>query len=71
MPLALNDNPSDGSPRFSLIGYQFGSLMICLGAKFVISPRIIVALGWGAGFKPVLQKCLLSAPSFWVEGREG
>jgi len=41
--------------------------MICLRAKFVISPRIIVALGWGAGFKPVLQKCLLSAPSFWVK----
>jgi hypothetical protein len=59
MPLALNDNPSDGSPRFSLIGYQFGSLMICLGAKFVISPRIIVALGWGGRIQTITKMSVI------------
>jgi hypothetical protein len=70
MPLALNENPSHGSPPFSQLGNSLEVLGPVLCAKFVIFTRITVALV-GTGFKPVLQKCLFSAPFFLAEGREG
>jgi len=70
MPLALNGNPSHGSPPFSQLGNRLEVLRPVLCAKFVIFARIVVALV-GDGIQSSITKMSVFGPFFLAEGREG
>jgi len=70
MPLALNGNPSHGSPPFSQLGNSLEVLRPVLCAKFVIFARIVVALV-GDGIQSSITKMSVFGPFFLAEGREG